>query len=221
MITVSPGAAAFVAVVAAAWLCLACWATMRGLRLSREGAALRAEALRSEAFLAAAPAIPLLVASDMTLQGTRRLTNLLGLSGAPASISELSGQDVGLCAGDAELLTEAVRTSAAIGGAFRLAVRPQGSTRVFLVRGEPAPVPAPEGSTLLWFIDQTEGEEERAALAARVWRERSMHSPAWLKLRRFRFGTGGRICASQWSTALMSLRWKPKRPRRWFRAVSN
>jgi signal transduction histidine kinase len=153
--------------VAAAWLALAAWATLRGLRLSRDGAVLRAEAARSEAFLGAAPAIPLLVATDGTVEGAQRLAGLLGLQTPPATLSDLGVDEVGLTQVDLGRLAEAVRGSAATGGAFRLAVRPRGSARVFMVRGEPAPAPAPEGSTLLWFIDETEGEEERAALAAR------------------------------------------------------
>jgi signal transduction histidine kinase len=157
---------AVLGLVAAAWLALAAWATLRGLRLGREGAALRAEAARSEAFLSAAPAIPLLVEADSTVQGAQRLSNLLGLAAAPATLGDLA-DEAGLTQLDLDHLAEAVRSSAATGRAFRLAVRPRGSARVFLVRGEPAPAPAPEGSTLLWFIDETEGEEERAALAAR------------------------------------------------------
>ena len=86
MVALSPTAIAVLALFCAAWLSVAVWATLRGLRLAREGAALRAEAARSEAFLGAAPAIPLLVAADGTAQGGR-LAGHLGLSAARAFFS--------------------------------------------------------------------------------------------------------------------------------------
>jgi len=168
MISIDPIAAALAGVAGALWLCLAVWATMRGLRLRREGAASRSEALRSEAFLAAAPAMPLLISPDLAVQATRRLAHALGLDQPPQSVAELGRDDKGLSAADIERLSTQVQGAIATGAPFSLAVRPQGSRRVYLVRGEPAPAPAAEGSILLWFMDQTEGEEQRAALSARA-----------------------------------------------------
>ena len=166
-LTLSPALAAGLALGAALWLCLAVWAILRGLRLAREGAALRAEALHTEGFLAAAPAMPLLVRPDHALQGSRRLAHALGLDALPATLADLGDADTGLPPYDLEALEREVRESGATGRAFALAARAQGSSRVFQIRGAPAPAPAPEGSTLLWFIDETEGEEQRAALRAR------------------------------------------------------
>ena len=167
MVVLSPLAAAVLALICAAWLCVAVWATLKGLRLAREGRSLRSEAGRSEAFLGVAPAMPLLVGEDMAVQMPRRLAHQLGLSEPASTLSELAAPQA-LKQAVVDRLAEAVRTGIATGAAFSLAVRPQGSPRVFLVRGAPAPAPAAEGAMLLWFIDETEGEEQRAALSARA-----------------------------------------------------
>jgi signal transduction histidine kinase len=156
------------ALICAGWLCVAVWATLRGLRLAREGRALRDEAARSEAFLAVAPALPLLVAPDLSLQMSERLANLLGLAEPVAAFGALGAGEQGLAGDDAARLREAVQASAATGAPFTLTLRPQGSSRLLLVRGGPAPAPAAEGAILLWFLDETESEEQRAALAERA-----------------------------------------------------
>jgi signal transduction histidine kinase len=167
MLTLSPLAGAALALVCAAWLAVACWAVARGLRLAREGAALRAQAEHSEAFLAASPAMPLLVDTGFGIQGSRRLAQALGLGEMPAALADLSSGDNGIAADAAAALEAQVRQSASTGASFAVPVAVQGSRRVFLVRGEPAPAPAGEGSVLLWFLDETQGEEQRASLATR------------------------------------------------------
>src|SRR6185295_16741352 len=47
-------------------------------------------------------------------------------------------------------------------------VRAQGSGRVFEVRGGAAPSPEPAGSMLLWFVDTSASEEDRARVALRL-----------------------------------------------------
>jgi signal transduction histidine kinase len=47
-------------------------------------------------------------------------------------------------------------------------VRLASSSRVFEVRGGPAPAPEPAGTLLLWFFDMSAGEEERAKLGLRL-----------------------------------------------------
>jgi signal transduction histidine kinase len=170
MIAIHPTAVALAGVGAALWFALAAWATLRGLRLAREGAKYRADARGSEAMLDAAPALPLLIGPDLEAQASLRLTHALGLENAPLSLAELGVGETGLAPADIERLADSVRGSSATGAPFSLAVRSQGSSRVFLVRGEPAPAPAARGSVLLWFIDQTEGEEQRALLEARAER---------------------------------------------------
>ena len=168
MLSLSHTAAAVLALVCAAWLCMAVSATLRGLRLAREGQALRDEAGRSEAFLAVAPAVPLLAAPDGSIHMSRRLAHLLGLPEPVSSFAALHSGDQGLVPDDAERLEQAVQASARTGAPFTLTLRPQGSARLLLVRGAPAPSPAAEGSVLLWFLDETEGEERRVALAERA-----------------------------------------------------
>jgi signal transduction histidine kinase/PAS domain-containing protein len=170
MLTLSPTAAALIALLCGGWLAAAVWATLRGARRSAEAAAVAAGGSEAQALLAAAPAIPLLVAPDSSVQATRRLADLLGLADPPTTLAGIGSGDAGLDEADSQRVAEAVRDCRATGGAFRFAVRPRGSACVFLVRGEPAPAPAAEGSVLLWFTDETQSEEERGELAARAER---------------------------------------------------
>jgi signal transduction histidine kinase len=167
-LTLAPAAVALIAAGAALWLCLAVWATLRGMRLARAGEALCARAAEAEAQLAASPAIPLLVHPDLTIEAPPRLAHALGLSRSAESLAELGDGDAGLEAADIARLADEVRQSAATGRPVSLALRAQGSSRVFAVKGGPAP--SPPGAVLLWFVDETAGEEQRAELSARVER---------------------------------------------------
>ena len=145
------------------WLAIALWATLRGLRLADAARAGSAEAGRAEALLAAGPAVPLLVYADGSVEAPERLRRLLGLFDPPATFDGLAEADLGLSGEEVASLKEEVSRSAASGAAFSLAVHPQGSSRILLVRGSLAPPPYPPGAVLLWFIDATESEERIAA----------------------------------------------------------
>ena len=169
-ILLTPVAAAAFAVVAALWLCIAVWATIRGLGRLREADRARAEAERWEALLAAAPAAPLAVDGGLNVEAPQRLADMLGLAAVPYALSGLSDGEAGLHPDDAERLKQALLASLRTGTPVSLPVRVQGSSRVLSVRGGPASAPEPEGSALLWFIDQTDAEEQRSALSERAER---------------------------------------------------
>jgi signal transduction histidine kinase len=120
------------------------------------------------ALLEISPARPLLVREDGRLEADYGLVRELGLKSPPKTLADLHGNDSGIPADDLAGLTSAVET--ARGSASRLAmkVRVIGSSRVFEVRGGAAPSPEAAGTLLLWFVDMSVGEEERAKLALRL-----------------------------------------------------
>ncbi|HMC93052.1 MAG TPA: ATP-binding protein [Allosphingosinicella sp.] len=165
MLSLAPTAAALIALVCGGWLAVAVWATLRGLRRSREAVGQVAEVAGSEALLAAAPAIPLLVRRDGTLEGMQRAAFALGLTQLPSSFSS----DLGLAPADAAAVRDAVADAQGAGGSFALTVRPEGGARILELRGSPAPPSLGEG-VLVWILDVTAIAEERAAAEARAGR---------------------------------------------------
>jgi PAS domain-containing protein len=164
MPTLTPSAAALIALACGGWLAAALWATLRGLSRSRAASGRMGEGVRAEALLAAAPAVPLLVSKEGRLHGPDRTAFLLGLDSLPGYLA-----DLGTALGEAGLgaLSQSVAAAAASGAGFAHAVRPEGGSRVLELRGGPAPAPWPSGTVLIWILDSTESEGRLAALDAR------------------------------------------------------
>jgi signal transduction histidine kinase len=166
MLTLTPLAAAAVALVCGGWLAVALWTTLHGLRRSRAASGRRAEIDGCEALLAASPASPMIVRRDGRLQGPELTGRMLGLDALPdglPGLTRLSGDDLAR-------LTEAVAQCAASASAFALQVRPEGSVRVLELRGGPAPAPWPDRTVLVWLYDFTEAAGEIAGLDERAKR---------------------------------------------------
>jgi signal transduction histidine kinase len=161
--TLSPIALALLALFCGFWLSVALWATWRGMRRASAGDA-SGRGPEQEALLASSPAVPLLVARDGRLDAPERLLGLLGLEGGASHLSGLSQEEEGLGADDLAALTANMNEAATAGTSFSMPVRPQGSSRILLVEGGPAPEPFPPQSALLWFTDATRSEEEMARL---------------------------------------------------------
>src|SRR5947209_4280568 len=104
MLSLTPTAAALIALVCGAWLAAGVWATLRGMRARREAVAQVAEVAGSEAVLAASPAIPLLIRRDGSLQASESAAFALGLTALPRNFSA----ELGLEPADAAALREAV-----------------------------------------------------------------------------------------------------------------
>jgi signal transduction histidine kinase len=166
MLSLTPTAAALIALVCGAWLAAGVWATLRGLSRSREAVGQVEEAAGAEALLAASPTLPIVIRRDGTLQASERAAFALGLTAAPAGISA----DLGLSADDAAALRDAVSTAAATGASFVLTARPAGGARLLELRGGPAPPALGEGSVLLWILDVTDLAEQCHAAEARAER---------------------------------------------------
>ena len=126
------------------------------------------DAARANArLLELAPARPLLVRADRRIEADSQLLRELGVGGTPKTLSELATANGGVDAEDLEALQQDIEAAQACAGRITRTVRAQGAGRVFDVRGGPAPGELP-GSLLLWFIDTSAGEEERAKLGLRL-----------------------------------------------------
>jgi signal transduction histidine kinase len=166
MLTLTPIAAAAIALVCAGWLAVAVWATLRGLGRSRLASGQRAETDGCEALLAASPASPLVIRRDGGLQGPELTARMLGHDSLPETIDGLTR----LTREDLASLTDLVARTGGAAGPFALQVRPEGSARVLELRGGPAPEPWPSGTVLVWLYDSTEAAGQIAALDARAAR---------------------------------------------------
>jgi signal transduction histidine kinase len=114
------------------------------------------------------PARPLLVRSDGRIEIDAQLARELGLNSALKRLADLHGEHGGIVADDLVELTRQIETAAASASRVGAKVRLVGSSRVFEVRGGPAPAPEQSGTLLLWFFDTSAEEEERAKLGLRL-----------------------------------------------------
>jgi signal transduction histidine kinase/PAS domain-containing protein len=157
-----------IAALALAWAAVAAMLSVRAARrLQLAGQVLDAARLNAT-LLEIAPARPLLVRPDERIESDALLARDFGLASQPKSLADLSTKDSGILAEDLAALRNDVEAARASGKAVTRKVRISGSPRVFDVRGGPAPAPEPAGTLLLWFLDTSGSEEERASLALRL-----------------------------------------------------
>src|SRR5579864_5581966 len=114
------------------------------------------------------PARPLVVRPGQQVEADEKLVRELGLKASPKTLGELAGNDSGIVPDDLEALVAEVEAAQASAGRFSRKVRVHRSARVFNVLGGPAGGDEPPGTLLLWFVDTSAGEEERARLALRL-----------------------------------------------------
>jgi signal transduction histidine kinase len=162
------GSAWLVLGLAGLWLAVAAAVLAVAARRIRDANAVLASARSMATLLEVAPARPLLLRADGTIEADERLVRELGLGATPRTWAELSGSDQGLDAQDLQALREAADASALTGAAIERQVRVAGSSRVLEVRGGPAPATEPPGTLLLWFSDTSSAEAERSKLALRL-----------------------------------------------------
>src|SRR5690348_12039525 len=126
-------------------------------------------AARSNAkLLDISPARPMLVRGDGRIEADPHLLRELGLKSPPKRLADLNRDGEGLVAEDLDQLGRTIEAAGASASRVEAKVRLLGSSRVFEVRGGPAPAPEPSGTLLLWFFDTSAGEEERAKLDLRL-----------------------------------------------------
>jgi len=157
-----------IVVLALLWLAIAIVLALSAARRARLAAAVVGAARMNASLLEISPARPMLVHPDGRIESDAMLARNLGLHGAPAKLSDLVGNDSGFLAEDLDALSAELQAARASAGRIERKVRVAGSARVFDVRGGPAPSGHEPGTLLLWFLDMSGGEEERAKLALRL-----------------------------------------------------
>ena len=149
------------AAVAGIWLALAIAATFIGARKAAKGDAALREARAVSDLLAGAPAVPLLVYPDDSVDADPRIVAWLALEKMPTRLSELVGGERGIGHEALEALAaDIAATRATANPIHRMIALPDGS-RVFSVRGEPySPGGEDHRAVLLWLFDVSERQRE-------------------------------------------------------------
>ena len=154
--------------IAGLWLAIAAALLAVAVRRMRDARRLVVSAQSLASLLEVAPARPLLVLPDGSLDIDGRLSRELGFQDLPRSWTDLAGDEVGLLRDHVDMLREAVEGAALSGSTVQLQVKATESDRVFDVRGGPAPPSEGAGAMLLWLSDTSDSEAERADLALRI-----------------------------------------------------
>jgi signal transduction histidine kinase len=171
MVVLSPLALGLIAVIAALWLAVAVAATIRGNRIAASAEGLIERANWLDRLIASAPAIPLSVAPDGSIELPPRLADWLGLTMNRLRLAALTDKDCGLAAEELEKLVTDVATAATTGATVSRVVHVIGSNRALKVEGRrTAEGAAATGTVVLWFTDATASEEALAALRDQVER---------------------------------------------------
>ena len=150
------------------WIGIAALLSLVAARKLRAIAEVGAAADASASLLAHAPARPLVVRPNGHIEIDEQLQRALGLERQPRSLADLGGTSSGIVAEDLAALREDVATARQSAGRMTRQVRAAGSSRIFDIRGAPAPASEPVGTMLLWFIDASSREEEHARLEIKV-----------------------------------------------------
>ena len=157
-----------IAALAVLWLAVAVALSLAAARRFALAEQVLSAARANAKLLDISPARALLVRSDGRIETDPHLLRELGLKSSPRRLSDLHGDGTGLVAEDLDELSRAIEAAATSASRLQAKVRLAGSSRVFEVRGAPAPAPEPTGTLLLWFVDTSAGEEERAKLDLRL-----------------------------------------------------
>ena len=156
------------AALAAVWILVAAALSLIAARRLRVAKQVLDAARNNATLLQNSPARALVVRPDGTVETDRKLLRELGLKSSPRSLAELHGNDSGIVAEDLNELTGRIEVARASAAQLASKVRVADSSRVFEVKGGPAPSPEPPGTLLLWFVDTSNEEEEKAKLALRL-----------------------------------------------------
>ena len=165
MIQITPLAAVLTGAILLALVGAAAFALYHGLRGRVQRDATAAAAARADAMLDASPAAAMLVRGDARVEMPQRLADWLGLPRPVRALTELAGNSAGLSPEDAAALAQDIAAVQRAGRGFVRAVRPLGSARALVLRGERAPAAvAGSGAVLVWAFDASESENEIARL---------------------------------------------------------
>jgi signal transduction histidine kinase len=110
----------------------------------------------------------MLVGADNHIEIDGRLARELGLKVPLKKLDDLAQDEHGISPEDFAVLRESIETARASAGQVLCRVKISGTGRAYEVRGGPAPPGEAPGSLLLWFVDVSSAEEERAKLTLRL-----------------------------------------------------
>ena len=150
------------------WLGAAVLVALAGARRFRLAQQVLGAARSNARLLELMPARPMAVSADGKVDVDPLLVRELGLKTPPKRFADLVGNDSGIVREDLDALASEIDVARSTAGRLSRMVRVHGSSRVFDVRGGPAAEGEPPGTMLLWFIDSSASEEERAKLALRL-----------------------------------------------------
>ena len=166
MITISATTAVVTGMVLAAWLGIAVWATLTGLRRKVAGERAAAAARRGGMLLESAPAVFMVVDAKDRIDPGPGLNDWLGLSAPPKRFTDLKDVlDEERLAAFADAVRDARRTAKPFGMELSVA----GSGRILFARGGPAPdALGGNQAAMIWLFDATDMRGEMAELASRA-----------------------------------------------------
>ena len=150
------------------WIAIAVGLSFLAAQRFRLAESVLASARSSASLLDSAPARPVLVHTDGRIELDPLLGRELGFTAEPVRLEQLAGDSSGISASDLKRLADAVASARLSAGRISLKVKASASGRAYDVRGGPAPAPEAPGALLLWFLDTSAGEEERAGMAVRL-----------------------------------------------------
>lgn len=166
MITISTFAAVIIGMMLAAWLGVAVWATVTGMRRKAAGEQAAAAARRGGLLLQSAPTVFMVVDGKDRIDAGPGLAEWLGYSHPPKRMGDL--KDVMTeerFAAFLDMVKSARRTAKPFGMELRL----KDSERILFAQGGPAP----DGlggnqSAMIWIFDATQTRSDIAALTSRA-----------------------------------------------------
>lgn len=166
MITVSTTAAVVSGMVLAAWLGIAVWATLAGLRRKAAGEQAAAAARRGGMLLESAPTVFMVVDAKDRIDAGPGLEEWLGLKTPPkrlADFKDVMGEE--RFAAFSDTVRDARRTAKP----FAMELRLTSSERILFARGGPAPDPlGGNQAAMIWIFDTTDTRGEIAELASQA-----------------------------------------------------
>ena len=168
--TITPGLATVIIVLAAFWVAIAALMMILASRRISRANALLGGARSVASLLRSVPARPLIVRPDGGIESDTLLQRDLGLVAMPANLDDLAADGLGLDPADLDTLKADIQSAAISGTGIARQVRIAGTERAVEVRGGLAPPPYPAGTLLLWLFDATGAEAERLKLATQLGR---------------------------------------------------
>lgn len=156
------------AILAIAWTAITVVLAFHAALKIRKARKFSGSARQVMALLKAAPARPILVYGDGTIDADPRLLRDLGLEGTPSRIDQLAADDLGIEPNDLDALKADIALATLSAKPLRRMVRLAKTDRVLEVRGAPAAAPEPPGTMVLWLFDISDSEAERNNLSRRL-----------------------------------------------------